>query len=148
MSVTEPDRVSVAIVENGILLSAKKAADRLLEHFVKKVADLRSRTLPSGDEVITPLGPVNRPLEFRRVSEKEVMNMITKMKSTDSKDNQGLSQTDMKKIARAIIVPLTKVVNVSLLNGIFPEVWKTARVVPAAKPGKKKRVLFFVSEME
>ena len=134
--VTEPDRVSVAIVENGILLSAKKAADRLLEHFVKKVADLRSRTLPSGDEVITPLGPVNKPLEFRRVSEKEVMNMITKMKSTDSKDNQGLSQTDMKKIARAIIVPLTKVVNVSLLNGIFPEVWKTARVVPAAKPGK------------
>ena len=134
--ITEPDRVSVSIVESGIVLTARNAAENLLGHFVRKVDELRSKTEPDGDEVLAPLGPANKPFEFRRVEEKEVINMISRMKNTNSKDNQGLTQTDMKKLVRAIVVPLTKIVNVSLLNGIFPEVWKTARVVPAAKPGK------------
>ena len=41
----------------------------------------------------------------------------------------------MKKIRIAIITPLTHVLNVSLLTGIFPSEMKTANVVPIFKSG-------------
>ena len=134
--VTEPERGAIDIVENAITLTARQAAERFLVYFDEKVRKLRARADPDG-RVPQNRGENNeQKFSFSPVTEKDVLKKISRMRSTGSADNLGLSQVDLKKLARAIVTPLTRIINISMSTGIYPEIWKVARVVPCPKSGK------------
>ena len=133
---TQVDRVDIEIVENAIVLTNKQAADSFLEYFEGKVSRLRDRANPDGHMPHGKKGGLLEGFDFVEVTVEEILRKVGKMKNTDSKDAFGLSQTDMKKLIKSVVAPLTSVVNLSLRSGEYPDRWKIARVVPCPKPGK------------
>ena len=67
----------------------------------------------------------------------EIINTTKKLKSKYSSDNNGLSSAFTKKIITHIALPLSHIFNLSILQGIFPQQDKIAKVVPVFKAGER-----------
>ncbi|CAH2087310.1 unnamed protein product [Euphydryas editha] len=66
--------------------------------------------------------------------------VIKKIKSLDLKKGpgpDGIPPIFVKRCGNALAFPLTVIFNNSLKNGIFPEEWKKARIVPVYKKGDR-----------
>ena len=70
--------------------------------------------------------------KFDQVTEKEVARCIRNMASK-SCELDAIPTTTLKQILDTVIVPITRIVNGSLENGIFASKWKTAIVHPILK---------------
>ena len=70
--------------------------------------------------------------KFDQVAESEVARCIRNMASK-SCELDAIQTTTLKQVLDTIIVPITKIVNVSLESGIFASKWKTAIVHPILK---------------
>ena len=62
---------------------------------------------------------------------------LKKMKDNKSPGVDGISQKMLKEIAEEISIPLAKVFNLSIQEGIVPLKWKIANVVPIFKKGNR-----------
>ena len=133
---TGEPRSQPRILEDGKVLTDQEAAEKMLKFFHAKVTNLRNQANPDGRMPNYDGARTRNTFSLREVTEQEVQNIIKNMKSTDSKDHTGISQTDMKKLRGPLIAPLTKLINDSLREGKFPEPWKKARIAPALKSGK------------
>ena len=72
--------------------------------------------------------------KFEQVTESEVARCIRNMTSK-SCELDAIPTTTLKIVHDTIIVPITRIVNVSLESGIFASKWKTAIVHPLKKTG-------------
>ena len=70
---------------------------------------------------------------FNPISTVELANLIEQLKCKYSTDSNGLSNVMMKNIAIEIAIPLTIIVNKSVLLGVFPEKWKSIKILPIYK---------------
>ena len=70
--------------------------------------------------------------KFDWVTEKEVARCIRNMASK-SCELDAIPTTTLKQVLDTVIVPITRIVNVSLENGIFASKWKTSIVHPILK---------------
>ena len=66
------------------------------------------------------------------------LKKIAGKKNTASKGCHSHSQTDLEKLGRPLVRPLTNLIYDSLDLEIFQESWKHARVAPVLKSGKPK----------
>ena len=131
------------INESGVELKRKDVvADYFCNYFshFSATADLKSPEslfgsykdyLPSSENSSMFLAPVTFG-EFQKV--------ITNLKRGNSLGLDGLSTNILKELACVMHVPLLHILNVSISSGIFPEVWKSARVIPIHKKGDKTDV--------
>ena len=71
--------------------------------------------------------------KFNFVTCKDVHETIKTLKNKTSCSIDGNSPKFVKNIAENIIFPLTKIINQSFYNGIFPECLKIAKVTPIHK---------------
>ena len=69
---------------------------------------------------------------FTPITEEEVAKLIGKMTSK-SCELDPLPTTLLKEILPGVIGPLTKIINVSLIQGIFADTWKVAIIRPLIK---------------
>ncbi|XP_046664212.1 uncharacterized protein LOC124356940 isoform X1 [Homalodisca vitripennis] len=76
-------------------------------------------------------------LSFSYVTEKIVLDAVSHLSSKYSKDHYGLSNVLLKKIIDCILNPLTRLINLCLAQGIFPDCLKISKVIPIFKKGKK-----------
>ena len=60
------------------------------------------------------------------------------MKASKTQDVDGISPFLVKLAAKALVVPLTLIINFSLLEGKVPQHWKKAKIIPIHKKGSKK----------
>ena len=67
--------------------------------------------------------------KFEQVTEREVVRCIRNMTSK-SCELDAIPTTTLKQVLHTIIVPITRIVNVSLESGIYASKWKTAIVHP------------------
>ena len=74
------------------------------------------------------------------VSENEIRNVIDSLENKNSSGFDDISNIILKKLKSAIVPPLTKIVNLSLATGVFPEKMKHADVVPLYKSKNRKDV--------
>lgn len=72
---------------------------------------------------------------FSEVSFNEVRDVIDSLKNKHSRDIFGLNIKLIKTVKNCIIIPLTKLINLCFQQNTFPEVLKTAVVVPIFKKG-------------
>jgi hypothetical protein len=71
------------------------------------------------------------------VTPNDVINTISKIKSKNSLDHNNFSTKLLKLSADNVVIPLTHVINLSLLNGIVPNDMKIAKVIPIFKSGDR-----------
>ena len=74
------------------------------------------------------------------VTESEIRNLIDSLENKSSSGFDNISNIILKKLKSAIVPPLTKIVNLSLATGVFPEKMKHADVVPLYKNKNRKEV--------
>ena len=79
----------------------------------------------------------NKNLRFtlKTVTEEKVKKTMDKMKKKKSAGLDGISQECLLLGSDILSAPLTRIINSSIANGIFPEEWKTAVVTPILKKG-------------
>ncbi len=77
---------------------------------------------------------------FQSVDETYVANAIRKLKNGKAADPDKVSTTIIKNVGDLVSKHLTMISNSSLMGGIFPDIWKIARVTPIFKSGAKKDV--------
>lgn len=103
-----------------------------------------------GQNAIEQLGNVERPpgqllkeckinneksIFIEEVTPEEIRDVIKNIKNKKTEDIYGFSTKLLKEIIGDIIYPLTKLINRSIKEGIFPDELKHARIVPVLKKG-------------
>ena len=77
----------------------------------------------------------NNTFSFTEVTFNKIRDLITDLKNKNSKDIFGLNVKLIKCVKNEIVIPLTKLINLCLREGICPSVLKRALVVPIFKKG-------------
>ncbi len=81
---------------------------------------------------------VKNSLFLNPVTDVEILQLVAKVKPKKSKGHDELDMCLIKKLIPYIVVPLKHIFNLSLLNGVFPDSMKIARVIPLFKSGNTK----------
>lgn len=76
--------------------------------------------------------------QFRTVTYNEVRDVTLKLKNSNSKDVYNLNSKILKAIIDVILIPFTDILNSCITHGVFPDILKTARVIPIYKKGNKQ----------
>src|SRR5436190_10827664 len=71
------------------------------------------------------------------VSEEQLADCVRELRGGSSPGIDGISTDVIKDNFEFVKTPLLKIINTSLTTGIFPETFKTAKVVPIYKSGQK-----------
>ena len=82
----------------------------------------------------------NNTMFLGPVSENTVFNAIMNLKSSNSTGTDLISSNILKAAVNYITYPLTFLINMSLEKGIFPEIFKTARIIPLHKKESKDNI--------
>ena len=82
----------------------------------------------------------NRNIKFslKTVTETQVKKIMEKMKKKKSSGVDGVSQECLLLGKDVLSIPLTRIINSSISEGIVPEVWKESVVTPLLKKGDPK----------
>ena len=89
----------------------------------------------SYDEYLT--NSVDTQFSFTPISESETLKIIKNLKNKSSYGVDGISNVLLKSISNEIVNPLTLIINQSLETVIFPNAFKTSKVIPICKKGDK-----------
>jgi len=93
------------------------------------------------DDSNATLPPENTPqheqLNNIQVNETEVRDILKSLKCSKASGPDGISPRMLKETANYFSVPLARLLNLSLQEGVFPQVWKQANVIPIFKKGDK-----------
>ena len=74
---------------------------------------------------------------FRTVDENYILDAIDQLKNGKASGPDKVSITIVKDVKDLIAKPLKIIFNNSVMNGVFPDIWKLARVTPIFKSGTK-----------
>ena len=77
----------------------------------------------------------NKSFQFslKTVSETQVLKAIKSLKNKSSSGVDMISPKIVKMAAEVIKIPLTAIINSSIVQGVFPESWKWAKIIPIFK---------------
>ena len=76
---------------------------------------------------------ITSSFSFHLYELEDTEKIIKSLKTKDSFGNDGISVKLLKAIAPGIILPITLILNQSLITGIFPDTLKIAKVIPLYK---------------
>ena len=82
--------------------------------------------------------PKNLKFSLKTVTEEQVLNAIKQMKNKKSSGRDEITQEQMKLGAEVLAIPLSRIVNASITEGKFLEIWKCGIVTPVLKKGSSK----------
>lgn len=85
-----------------------------------------------------PLVP--NTLTFSHVDENEVAGFIKQLKTNSAAGLDGLQTSIFKNHALSLLLPITHVINLCFVTGVFPTCLKTSVVIPILKSGNKESV--------
>ena len=74
---------------------------------------------------------------LRNTDRVEIIGIVNKFRNKTSTDCNGIDMKLIKKVINAIADPLTYICNLSFKTGSFPNLMKTAKVIPIYKSGDK-----------
>src|SRR5207245_9704008 len=76
-------------------------------------------------------------LSIDTISCTRVEYLLSSLKTATATGHDGLPASILKKLSGPIVPNLTSIINASLSQGIFPELWKKANLVAVWKKGSK-----------
>ena len=107
-----------------------------LHHISKEPQYIETRSF--NDENIEAYIPANLKYSMfvSPVTQIEILNVISNLKESSAGHDEIPSKL-LKRTCHLLIEPLLHVINLSLLNGVFPDELKIAQVLPLFKSGDK-----------
>ena len=126
--------------------SPKLMADAINKAFLNKISNICTQL---GDPTEDPLTTLNLAMkkwehkdrimtfELRKITPKRTIEIINKLKNSDSECIRGLSNHIIKLSIEPLVLPLTYLINQCIEQSKFPNKWKLSKVVPLYK-GKGK----------
>ncbi len=127
------DKVITWIEVNGKLNNnPADVAKALNYYFVDSVVTSSQCFSPKYSEVYI-VNTVEQALTLRAVSELDVT--ITSLKPSRAKDIYGMDVIMFKELSESLVNPITKIISLSVSQGMFPCAWKTSVIVPIFKSG-------------
>ena len=117
-------------INDNITNEPEVVANEFNRYFASVASDHPSlkRFQPSGH------GPVSS-MALAPVNEEEVARVVQGLKAKKTCDTIGMSVWLLKRCFKHILTPLTKLINSSFEQGIFPSILKLAKVIPIFKKG-------------
>ncbi len=114
--------------------SVQELADRFGDYFINKIQNIRAEidSKPCAFQATTEQSPTMVFDTFEPLSEQDVRKLVFQSKST-SCALDPIPTALLKECIDIILPLLTKMVNASLVTGVFPNEWKLALVVPLIK---------------
>ena len=145
--ILKPERIArnSLKIENGneTFEDPLKVAEMFNTFFKEKVEALAARI--KTDKVIDPLSRLKEKLDgfnlkftLKPVSENEVLKILKSLKPKKSYGIDDISSEILKLGAEVLVVPLTYMINFSIITGKYPTDWKVSKVIPLHKKGNKK----------
>ena len=93
-----------------------------------------------GDDCLQNIKPEQKVMTFKTVESSFISNAIEQLKNGKAAGPDEVPTTIVKDVGDLVSKPLSMIFNSSLEKGIFPDIWKFARVTPIFKSGAKKDV--------
>ena len=132
------DNVPEILTDNGLITDDKKIAEAFnyyyinisqqLEKNIPKVKDNHSKFMPRKLQHSMYLDPVR---------EGEILKIVKMFKNKKSSGHDGISMINVKKLIQSLELPLRHIFNLSMFNGVVPQAFKKAKVIPIYKSGPK-----------
>ena len=138
MNTIKPTHYSFSI-NDCIVTDKQKIANEFNNFFVNIGPHLAANIINTRD----PLSYVNTFLHsivIHNISEYDVKHIILSLKSAAAGCDNFPAYLG-KQCINAYLTPLTYILNQSMTEGVFPDLLKTARVIPLYKSGEKKKKL-------
>ncbi|XP_031350575.1 uncharacterized protein LOC116176232 [Photinus pyralis] len=82
----------------------------------------------------------NCKFKFTNVSQINVREVINTLKNSNGKDIYGLSANLIKRNVSLLVKPITVIINSIINSGSFPDMLKTAVIIPIPKKGNKNDI--------
>ena len=125
------------IIDNGCVLNEKstiaEAFNRFFALIVKNITS-QVNTTPSTCSTQSPY--TENVFQLNQVNNRFVLNQLLKLKINKGTGLDSIPARLLKDGAYEISECITYIINMSLTQGIVPEDWKYARVIPVYKSGK------------
>ena len=126
------------LCNNEIIEDKGKICETFNRHFVEAGKRVQNTIIKdtNGRKAVDPCTYVQRVdqnMSFKRISEGEICKIVLNLKLKTSSGIDGVSNMLLKKLVNVIKGPLCFLCNMSLQSGIFPRIFKTAKVVPLHK---------------
>lgn len=127
---------------NGNHLSDSQLIANAFNDYFASIGQNLAQGIPSnGDNFRQYLCPANvNSFFFNDISGLEVSNVINSLKSSKSPGPDNICSFIIKLANNYICFPLSYLFNLCMLNGIFPSVLKTSKVIPLYKKGCKSEI--------
>ena len=79
--------------------------------------------------------PTKNRLNFTHITEEDTIKAIDNLENKNSSGHDGISNILLKFIGHVLCKSLTLIINQMLTSGIFPDAFKTAKIIPIHKKG-------------
>lgn len=122
--------------EENIITDAKQVAANFNKFFIEKSQALSS-SFPTDDSIPQITEKNFKTMFFTPTSENEVYIAINTLKQSNASGIDEISTNLLKVAINFIVRPLTFLINRSLTDSKFPEIFKTAKVIPIYKKDSK-----------
>ena len=140
--ITNPKRDSniVLVEDNKTIEDEREVAEIFNDFFIDKINLLKENIDQSKVEdpctrLKEKMESKNITFKLKLVSEKMVLKTIKNMKNKKSSGLDEITQEQLKMGADILVIPLTKIINASIAEGVFPDAWKQGVVTPVLKKG-------------
>ena len=130
-----------SIIANETLIEKpNEIAEALNNYFIKKVDDLIEKMPTPSEDLLAKLTAMPTPeeeqLQLMSITEQQLKEILKNMKKNTASGQDTINGIVLNDIQQAIIQILQHGINLSLATGIYPEVFKTAKLIPQVKIGK------------
>lgn len=89
----------------------------------------------------SPINRNNPTFEIQHeISESEVISIISSFRASKSKDAYGLDTVFSKTYKDILVCHISHLIDLSIKQGIYPDLWKSAIVTPILKGGDNTNV--------
>ena len=122
------------MTDQGPIYNSHDIANQFNNYFTSVGDSLASKIIhsPDGYKEFLP-SPNPNSIFIQPVIDNEVFNTILSLKTNHSTGHDGIGTKILQLAANYIAPPLTHIINKSFELGIFPDTFKTAKVIPIYK---------------
>lgn len=119
---------------NIIVNHANKYFSKIGEELAKNIGDSSSN---SSTQDCNPNRQNNLHFSIKPISNDDTRTIINSLKNSSSTGLDDISNITLKKLAPEITIPLTNLINLSILKGHFPDKLKHGIIIPIHKGGSR-----------
>ena len=123
------------------LTRERDVVEAMNRHFALVGPKLEEKiTSKPDDDCLCYITPESNVMTYKIINETYMHNAIKNLSNGKAANRDKIPNTINKDVGDIITKPLTMIFNSSLTNGVFPDIWKIARITLIFKSGAKNDV--------